>query len=41
MKKITVLGAGLVGSAIIKDLAEEYSITAVDLNQKLLDKLVG
>ncbi len=41
MRKITVLGAGLVGSAIIKDLAEEYAITAVDLNQNLLDKLAG
>lgn len=39
MKSITVFGAGLVGSAIIKDLAEEYTIIAVDLNQKLLDKL--
>ncbi len=39
MQKITVLGAGLVGNAIIQDLAEEFQITAVDLNPKLLAPL--
>lgn len=39
--KIIVLGAGLVGSAIVKDLAgeDEYEILAVDFNQEALDKL--
>jgi len=39
--RITVLGAGLVGSAIIKDLAQEtdFSITAIDINKKVLNKL--
>lgn len=38
---ITVLGAGLVGSAIIKDLAREpgWQIRAVDINDRLLTKL--
>lgn len=38
--KIIVLGAGLVGSAIVKDLAreDEYDILAVDINQSALDK---
>lgn len=39
--KITVLGAGLVGSAIVKDLALEptFDITVVDFNQKALEAL--
>jgi len=39
--KITVLGAGMVGSALAKELAEEagYSVTVVDLNQHALAKL--
>ncbi len=36
---ITVLGAGLVGSAIARDLAAEFTVTAVDLNPQALDKL--
>lgn len=41
--KIIVLGAGLVGSAIIQDLAEDkqYEILAVDLNKQSLDKISG
>lgn len=41
--KIIVLGAGLVGSAIIQDLAEDkqYEILAVDLNKGSLDKISG
>jgi len=41
--EITVLGAGLVGSAIIKDLATEteYDITAVDINKQALNKLMS
>ncbi len=39
--RITVLGAGLVGSAIIKDLAKEtdFAVTAIDINKKALNKL--
>jgi len=39
--KITVLGSGLIGNAIVRDLAQEdqYKITAVDLSQQALDKL--
>ncbi len=38
---ITVLGAGLVGSAIVKDLAMEegFEVTAVDLNETALRQL--
>jgi saccharopine dehydrogenase-like NADP-dependent oxidoreductase len=41
--RITVLGAGLVGSAIVKDLAQEkdFSVTAVDMNQQALEKLAS
>jgi saccharopine dehydrogenase-like NADP-dependent oxidoreductase len=41
--KITVLGCGLVGSAIAKDLVtdEGVEITAVDLNRDALDKLAA
>ena len=41
--KIVVLGAGLVGSAIIQDLAEDkqYEILAVDLNKSSLDRISG
>ncbi|HEY53181.1 MAG TPA: NAD(P)-binding domain-containing protein, partial [Caldilineae bacterium] len=39
--RITVLGAGLVGSAIIKDLAsdKDFAITAIDIKRQALDKL--
>ena len=42
-KKIIVLGAGLVGSAIVFDLAqeEEYQITAADINLGALKKVAG
>jgi len=39
MKKISVLGAGMVGSAIVLDLCNEYEITAVDYDEKSLEKL--
>jgi saccharopine dehydrogenase-like NADP-dependent oxidoreductase len=38
---ITVLGAGLVGSAIIKDLAHDFDVTALDYSQAALDRLAG
>lgn len=39
MKKIVILGAGLVGSTIAVDLAEDYNITSVDLNSNRLISL--
>ncbi|MCP4543717.1 MAG: NAD(P)H-binding protein [Chloroflexi bacterium] len=43
MSQVTVLGAGLVGSTIVKDLAQDthLSVTAVDVNQQTLDKLAA
>jgi saccharopine dehydrogenase-like NADP-dependent oxidoreductase len=40
---IAVLGAGLVGNAIVKDLASdpEIRVTAVDINPTMLEKLAG
>jgi lysine 6-dehydrogenase len=40
-KKILVLGAGLVGSAIVFDLAQEkeYQVTVADINPKALKKI--
>ncbi len=39
--RITVLGAGLVGSAIVKDLAQEtdFNVTAIDISQQALARL--
>ena len=41
MKKIVVLGAGLVGSVIAKDLSKNHRVTSVDIDpstaQKFLD----
>ena len=39
MANIVVLGAGLVGGVIAKDLAKQHNVTSVDLSQKNLDKL--
>ncbi len=39
MKKITVLGAGMVGSAIAKDLGRQYSVTAADNSRERLEHL--
>ena len=41
MANIIVLGAGLVGSVIAKDLTREHIVTSVDISQKNLDKLIG
>jgi len=38
-KRIIVLGAGLVGSAIIKDLAGNYQVTAVDISADNLESV--
>ncbi len=41
--RITVLGAGLVGSAIVKDLAQQktFAVTAVDVNRQALESLAA
>ena len=39
MKKIVVLGCGRVGSAIVKDLANDFEVLACDFDRKALDKL--
>lgn len=40
-KRIVVLGAGLVGSVIARDLAKNHSVTSVDISAENLDKLKG
>ncbi|WP_319481863.1 saccharopine dehydrogenase C-terminal domain-containing protein [uncultured Draconibacterium sp.] len=37
-KNVIVLGAGLVGSSIAKDLSKNHQITSVDFDKKALDK---
>ncbi len=39
MKKIVVLGSGMVGRAIIEDLSDKYKIRAVDNNSENLKKI--
>ncbi len=39
MSKIIILGSGLVGGVIAKDLANYHDVTAVDISQKNLDVL--
>ena len=39
MKKIIVLGAGMVGSAMAIDLSNEFDVTVVDIDSKNLDRL--
>lgn len=39
MKKIVVLGAGMVGSAIAIDLSKNFDVTSVDINKEALDHL--
>jgi len=41
MANIIVLGAGLVGGVMAKDLARQHNVTSVDISQKNLDKLEG
>lgn len=40
-KRIIVLGSGLVGKAMALDLANDYEVTATDLNQDALDSFKG
>jgi len=39
LKKITVLGAGMVGRAIARDLEKSFNVLAVDIDQDNLSKL--
>ena len=39
MKKIVVLGAGIVGTAIVSDLCNQYNVTVVDIDSDRLDFL--
>jgi lysine 6-dehydrogenase len=39
MKNVTLLGAGMVGSAIAKDLGRQYSVTVADNNHDRLERL--
>ena len=39
MAKIIILGAGLVGSVMAKDLAKTHKVCSVDLNLKALEPL--
>lgn len=39
MKNIVVLGTGLVGKAMIIDLAKQYEVTAIDISKDNLDQL--
>ena len=39
MKKIIVLGSGLVGGTIATDLAENHDVTSVDISSKNLEKI--
>lgn len=39
MKKILILGGGMVGSVMAADLSKSYNVTAADLNTTLLKKL--
>ena len=41
MANIIVLGAGLVGGVMAKDLDKQHNVTSVDISQKNLDKLEG
>ena len=39
MKKIVVLGCGLVGRVMAEDLSKTHTVTSVDISQKNLDNL--
>ena len=39
MANLIVLGAGLVGGVMAKDLAKQHNVTSVDISQKNLDVL--
>ena len=39
MKKILILGAGMIGSAIASDLAPGFDVTVIDIDESRLEKL--
>jgi saccharopine dehydrogenase-like NADP-dependent oxidoreductase len=39
MKKIIILGAGMIGSAIAFDLSSQFDVTVVDIDKKKLDSI--
>jgi saccharopine dehydrogenase-like NADP-dependent oxidoreductase len=39
MKKILVLGSGMVGRAIVMDMAKDYAVKVIDINKENLLKL--
>ena len=39
MKKIIVLGAGLVGGVMAEDLSKDHDVTSVDISKKNLNNL--
>ncbi len=39
MKKVVVLGSGIVGSAIVKDLCKDFKVTAADMDKTKLNKI--
>ena len=39
MKKITILGCGMVGSVIARDLSASYQVNACDFSQYNLDRI--
>lgn len=41
VNKVTVLGAGLVGKAIVADLCPEFEVTAVDVDPAALERLAS
>ena len=41
MANIVVLGAGLVGGVMAKDLSKQHEVTSIDISQNKLDKLNG
>ena len=41
MANIVVLGAGLVGGVMAKDLSKHHKVTSIDISKKNLDKLEG
>jgi len=36
---VLILGAGLIGKTLAKDLSDDFSVTSADINQVELDKL--
>ena len=41
MKKIVVLGCGLVGRVMAEDLSKDHEVTSVDISKQNLEKLTA